>query len=274
MIRTGQPSRATAQRHLLDLRDALEAMRDGSMARMESVAWPAGLDRTVLHALPLEVRTRNCLQRERLMEGDNPLTVQELLRVPNFGRKSLQDLLFTVEDFLNECIRIGSADSREGGEPNERTSAAPNESATPTTRAQAPRTTWESAGRLLGPLLATATELHGAKTFADTDATPGNPGMAPVRYLFQSLLVTCRLHEVDAYTYLINVLQQIRSVHPANRAVELIPADVEVSVRRYPPCAQTSGRTITIRHHTLSAIPQSRPIVTAYAVRALGPVPV
>ena len=61
--------------------------------------------------------------------------------------------------------------------------------------------------------------------------------------------MTCRLHEVDAYTYLIDVLQQI-SVHPANRAVELTPADLEVSVRRYPPCAQTSVRPITIRHHT------------------------
>ena len=40
--------------------------------------------------------------------------------------------------------------------------------------------------------------------------------------IIQSLLVTCRLHEVDAYTYLIDVLQRI-SVHPANRAIELTP---------------------------------------------------
>ena len=40
--------------------------------------------------------------------------------------------------------------------------------------------------------------------------------------IIQSLLVTCRLHEVDAYTYLVDVLQQI-SVHPANRAIELTP---------------------------------------------------
>ena len=134
---------------------------------MESVAWPAGLDRTVLHALPLEVRTRNCLQREQLMEGDDPLTVQELLRVPNFGRQSLRDLLFTVEDFLNECVRIGSTDSREAGEPNERTPTVPNETTDPMTRAEPPRTPWDRAGQLLSPLLAAATELHGAKTFAD-----------------------------------------------------------------------------------------------------------
>ena len=42
------------------------------------------------------------------------------------------------------------------------------------------------------------------------------------RHQSKSLLVTCRLHEVDAYTYLVDVLQRI-SVHPANRAIELTP---------------------------------------------------
>ena len=40
--------------------------------------------------------------------------------------------------------------------------------------------------------------------------------------IIQSLLVTCRLHGVDAYTYLTDVLQRI-SVHPAHRAIELTP---------------------------------------------------
>ena len=39
--------------------------------------------------------------------------------------------------------------------------------------------------------------------------------------IIQSLLVTYRLHEVDAYTYLVDVLQRINE-HPANRAIELI----------------------------------------------------
>ena len=38
----------------------------------------------------------------------------------------------------------------------------------------------------------------------------------------RSLLVTCRLHEVDVCTCLVDVLQRI-SVHPANRAIELTP---------------------------------------------------
>ena len=40
--------------------------------------------------------------------------------------------------------------------------------------------------------------------------------------IIQSLLVTCRLHGVDPYTYLVDVLQRI-SVHPAKRVIELTP---------------------------------------------------
>ena len=93
MTRAGQPSREAAQRHLLDLRDALDAIRRNRPLHLDSVAWPAGLDRSILDGLPLEVRTRNCLLQAELMEGDNPLTVWQLLRLQNFGRKSLRDLL-------------------------------------------------------------------------------------------------------------------------------------------------------------------------------------
>lgn len=40
--------------------------------------------------------------------------------------------------------------------------------------------------------------------------------------IIQSLLSTCRLHGVDPYTYLVDVLQRV-SVHPANRVEELTP---------------------------------------------------
>ena len=167
MTRAGQPSRDAAQRHLLDLQDALDAIRRNRRPHLDSVAWPAGLDRSILNGLPLEVRTQNCLLQAELMEGDSPLTVWQLLRLQNFGRKSLRDLLYSVETFLNECVRIGSTTSQEAGEPDERPPAAPKEFAIPATRAQAPRTPWESAGRLLSPLLAAGAELHGAKTLAD-----------------------------------------------------------------------------------------------------------
>ena len=38
----------------------------------------------------------------------------------------------------------------------------------------------------------------------------------------QSLLSTCLLHEVDPYTYLVDVLQRVEN-HPASRVEELTP---------------------------------------------------
>ena len=40
--------------------------------------------------------------------------------------------------------------------------------------------------------------------------------------IIQSLIVTCRLHGIDPYTYLVDVLQRI-SEHPASRVAELTP---------------------------------------------------
>ena len=40
--------------------------------------------------------------------------------------------------------------------------------------------------------------------------------------IVQSLIVTCRLHDIDPYTYLVDVLQRI-SQHPASRVAELTP---------------------------------------------------
>ena len=40
--------------------------------------------------------------------------------------------------------------------------------------------------------------------------------------IIQSLLVTCRLHGIDPYTYLVDVLQRVGQ-HPASRVAELTP---------------------------------------------------
>jgi transposase len=40
--------------------------------------------------------------------------------------------------------------------------------------------------------------------------------------IIQSLIVTCRLHGVDPYTYLVDVLQRV-AIHPASRVAELTP---------------------------------------------------
>lgn len=40
--------------------------------------------------------------------------------------------------------------------------------------------------------------------------------------MIQSLMVTCRLHNIDPYTYLVDVLQRVAE-HPARRVAELTP---------------------------------------------------
>ena len=166
MKRAGYPSRDAAQRYRRDLRDALEVIRENSVLDMDALAWPAGLDRTILDGLPLRVRTRNCLLQARLLEGDNPLTVYELLRIANFGRKSLGDLLFTVDKFLIKCIESSSTDSEHEDVADDDTAAPPQETTAPAT-AEAAGTPWESAAMVLSPLLAAAAELHGTKTLAE-----------------------------------------------------------------------------------------------------------
>ena len=75
--------------------------------------------------------------------------------------------------------------------------------------------------------------------------------------IIQSLLVTCRLHEVDAYTYLVDVLQRI-SVHPASRAIELTPR-MWKSLFADDPLRSDLGQRQ--RQHD----PPPRPILPAYA---------
>jgi transposase len=40
--------------------------------------------------------------------------------------------------------------------------------------------------------------------------------------IMQSLIVTCRFHGIDPYTYLVDVLQRV-GVHPASKVAELTP---------------------------------------------------
>lgn len=51
--------------------------------------------------------------------------------------------------------------------------------------------------------------------------------------IIQSLIVTCRLHGIDPYTYLIDVLQRV-SQHPASRVTELTPRLWKTLFADYP----------------------------------------
>ena len=72
----------------------------------------------------------------------------------------------------------------------------------------------DSAGQRLNPIklperTAISHREH-AQLFASSEVGAQRVG------IIQSMLVTCRLHEVDAYTYLVDVLQRI-SVRPATQ---------------------------------------------------------
>ena len=51
--------------------------------------------------------------------------------------------------------------------------------------------------------------------------------------IIQSLLVTCTMHAVDPYTYLVDVLQRI-SDHPAKRVRELTPRVWKPLIAHHP----------------------------------------
>ena len=146
------PSRHESERYLLQLGEALQDARRGETPAMHCLVWPAGLDRSLIPWLPLAVRTRNAFGASSFLEGDNSLTVQDVMRLQNFGRKSLTDLLLGLETFLKPRIRDATlADDS----PDGRTVSPSKE--------ELRRVHWEHASEVLAPLLAAGIELYGAR---------------------------------------------------------------------------------------------------------------
>ena len=98
------PSREEAMHYRRELQEAVGAVRKDEEPERDALAWPAGLDRTLLRGVPLPTHTRNCLVRARLMEGDNRLTVAEMLRIPEVGPTTVRNLLVAIDEFLREYI--------------------------------------------------------------------------------------------------------------------------------------------------------------------------
>ena len=103
MIDPRQPSPAEARAHLSEIKDALHAVRKGSFPPGDAVVWPAGLDRSLLYEMPLSTRVQNCLKGAIPTNGHLPLRALTALRIPNFGRTLLADLLLTLEKYLMDC---------------------------------------------------------------------------------------------------------------------------------------------------------------------------
>ena len=162
-----RPSRDIARSYLAQISHALCATHEDTKVPSTALVWPDGLDRSILHSLPISVRTRNCFLREKLMEGDTPLTAVDLLHLPHFGRTSLTDLLLNVEKLLLDCVQNGSNPSshphRWAGESPETGS----DSSDPPTQIETESSPWNHAGESLLPLMATSAELLGTVTLAD-----------------------------------------------------------------------------------------------------------
>jgi transposase len=65
--------------------------------------------------------------------------------------------------------------------------------------------------------------------------------------MMQSLLTTCRLHEIDPYDYLVDVLQRIGE-HPASRVEELTPRRWKALYAASPLRSQLHDVTRTIKN--------------------------
>ena len=161
------PSPRASERHLTEIGEALEAVRQGWWPGMHAIAWPAGLDRGNISSLPISVRARNCLLAERLNEGADALTVLELRGVQNFGFKCLQDLVLNLERFLTECIRVGATQTQSAHEPSPGDPGAARADTESTPGASPPSDHRIDAGVYLNPLLAAGAELYGAQSLAD-----------------------------------------------------------------------------------------------------------
>ncbi len=71
----------------------------------------------------------------------------------------------------------------------------------------------------------------------------------------QSLIVTCRLHDIDPYDYLVDVLQRVGQ-HPASEVAQLCPCGTQ----RAPPTLETALCHQSTAFRSLSPHPRSPPV--------------
>ena len=148
---TLRPSADDARRHLADMNEALAAVHAGDQPGLSCVAFPSGLDRSLLKTQPFSVRTWNCLTAAGLFSGTDHVLVKDLIPIRQFGQTSLQDMLLVVEDYLLTCIEGAPHPYEHSPAPNSHHDTASTEIV------RAP----------LSQLLAASSEFYGAASMAD-----------------------------------------------------------------------------------------------------------
>lgn len=155
-----------AKSFLREISEALDAARNGSIPYSSSIAWPAGLSRSTAFGLDAITRVQTRIVHSCfIVQGSGSLTVEDLLRMPNFDHERLLQLLLAVEEFLKQ--KIGIADDLQAGVGREEARQFLTERANFDEVLRALSTPWEEVGRALAPALAASAELKGTTRLSD-----------------------------------------------------------------------------------------------------------
>ena len=155
-----------AKSFLREMSEALDAARNGSVPYSSSIAWPAGLSRSTAFGLDAITRVQTRIVHSCfIVQGSGSLTVEDLLRIPNFDHERLIQLLLAVEEFLKQ--QVGIADDLQANAEHDDARRLLTERANFDEVLRALSTPWEAVGRSLAPALAASAELKGTTRLSD-----------------------------------------------------------------------------------------------------------
>ncbi len=224
------PTEELARKYLFEIQQKRHELRAHQPLSLSRTVWPAGLNRRFLRNLPLSVKTRNCLDAAVLYEGNDALTAGEILSLPNFGVSSLQELLFSVERFLNECVL---AYQTEKHEKNRDDNESQNYMAS--VISELPHKNWVQINEAISSVLASAREIYDIRTL-DELLSPQLLNLARKMGLVDKLH-QIQIDEIEGSTF--GIITKCMS-----KADELINTS-------------TCGELLILRHRILPATPET-----------------
>ena len=155
-----------AKSYLREMSEALDAARNGSVPNGSSIAWPAGLSRSIAFGIETLTRVQTRIVHSCfIVQGSGSLTVEDLLRMLNFDHERLLQLLLAVEEFLKQQSGIAGDLQADAGCGEARRLLTERAKFDEVFRALS--TPWETVGRALAPVLAASAELKGTTKLSD-----------------------------------------------------------------------------------------------------------
>ena len=233
MMHPKRPSQVWARRYLAQLEPALQSVRKGNHPSLRAIVWPAGLDRSLLSEMGLTVRVWNCLNQARLVTGHSPLAVDALIRIPNFGRSSLVDLVLAVEKYLVDCTLVPGNPESDGASSDTSTATAETPKSASLDLLGTSSERWSLATEGLRSLLATSADVLGTPTLADA-LRPDIVRLA-TRMGIDDSLRSVALHEAMLGTTSLPVMVSRRLGETWNSFTERERAVVQTRLVQVPP---------------------------------------